>query len=112
MRRPSRSVPVALVEEPIPPDVELDLTRYELRRHGVVERLEKLPMELLILLAERRGWDVSPPPNLEPLGGSKAVLGAEAGRNAEVRGCRRAAPGDTVRTPGSQTGVGEGGARR
>jgi hypothetical protein len=36
-------------------DFELDLTRFELRRKGKVLKLEKLPMELLILLASRKG---------------------------------------------------------
>jgi hypothetical protein len=31
--------------QPVPPDLELDLARYELRRAGRVERLERLPME-------------------------------------------------------------------
>jgi DNA-binding winged helix-turn-helix (wHTH) protein len=34
---------------------ELDLNSYELRKSGRVIKLEKLPMELLILLAEKQG---------------------------------------------------------
>ena len=34
---------------------EMDLNSYELRKSGHVIKLEKLPMELLILLAEKRG---------------------------------------------------------
>jgi hypothetical protein len=36
-------------------EFELDLTSYELRRSGRVIKLEKLPMEMLILLAESPG---------------------------------------------------------
>lgn len=42
-------------QSPTPPEVELDLERYELRRRGRIKKLEKLPMELLILLAQRPG---------------------------------------------------------
>jgi DNA-binding winged helix-turn-helix (wHTH) protein len=38
---------------------ELDLTRYELRRYGHALKLEKIPMELLILLISRHGELVS-----------------------------------------------------
>ena len=44
-----------LPEAPDQPDnLELDLRRYELRRGSRVLKLEKNPMELLILLVERR----------------------------------------------------------
>ena len=43
-------------------DLELDLSRYELRRGKSMLRLEKIPMELLILLVEcvfrRCGWSI------------------------------------------------------
>lgn len=34
-------------------DIELDIERYELRRGGQRIRLERMPMELLILMASR-----------------------------------------------------------
>ena len=40
-------------------DFELDVERYQLRREGVQVRLERLPMDLLILLASRRGELIS-----------------------------------------------------
>lgn len=82
--------------EPIPPDVELDLARYELRRGGRVERLEKIPMELLILLAERRGQLVTRPEILERLWGKDVFVDADAAINTAVRKVRRA-PGDDPR---------------
>src|SRR5260221_11350706 len=81
--------PMASVEEPIPPEVELDLVRYELRRGGRVERLEKLPMELLTLLAERRGGAGPPAANPPRPWGEGGVGGGGAGVNtAGVEGGR------------------------
>jgi len=71
--------------EPIPPLFELDLARYELRRDGRVERLEKLPMELLILLAERRGQLVTRAEILERLWGRDVSLSTDAAINTAVR---------------------------
>ena len=36
-------------------DTELDVARYELRRNSNLLRLERLPMELLVLLVSRQG---------------------------------------------------------
>lgn len=40
--------------------LELDRRAYELRRSGRSLRLERIPMELLLLLVERRGVNWSP----------------------------------------------------
>jgi DNA-binding response OmpR family regulator len=40
-------------------DFELDLRAYELRRAGRVLKLERIPMEMLLLLMEERGQLVS-----------------------------------------------------
>ena len=40
-------------------DVELDRGAYELRRSGRVLKLERIPMEILLLLVKRRGQLVS-----------------------------------------------------
>ena len=107
MRRPERSIPVSSVE-PIPSDVELDLARYELRRRGRVERLEKLPMELLILLAERRGQLVSRAEILDRLWGKDVFVDGDAAINTAVRKVRRAL-GDDPDTPRFlETVVGKG----
>jgi TolB-like protein/DNA-binding winged helix-turn-helix (wHTH) protein/Flp pilus assembly protein TadD len=99
---------MASVEEPIPPEVELDLARYELRRGGRVERLEKLPMELLILLAERRGSLVSRAEIVERLWGKDVFVDADAAINTAVRKVRRAL-GDDPDTPRFlETVVGKG----
>jgi DNA-binding winged helix-turn-helix (wHTH) protein len=36
-------------------EFELNLAAYELRRKGKTVRLERLPMDLLVMLVERRG---------------------------------------------------------
>lgn len=95
-------------QQPIPPQVELDLARYELRRGGRVERLEKLPMELLILLVERRGRLVTRGEILERLWGNDVFVDADAAINTAVRKVRRAL-GDDPDTPEFlETVVGKG----
>src|SRR5438445_7526523 len=107
MRRPERSIPVSSVE-PIPSDVELDLARYELRRAGRVERLEKLPMELLILLAERRGQLVTRAEIVERLWGRDVFVDADAAINTAVRKVRRALGDDPELPQFLETVVGKG----
>src|SRR6185295_9716734 len=94
--------------EPIPPGFELDLARYELRRGGRVERLEKLPMELLILLSERRGQLVTRAEILERLWGREVSLSADAAINTAVRKVRRALGDDPDAPRFLETVVGKG----
>src|SRR6186713_191005 len=94
--------------EPIPPLFELDLARYELRRDGRVERLEKLPMELLILLAERRGQLVTRAEILERLWGRDVSLSTDAAINTAVRKVRRALGDDPDAPRFLETVVGKG----
>jgi len=47
-------------------DFELDLRAYELRRHGRVLKLERIPMELLLLLIKGRGQLVARDQNSQP----------------------------------------------
>jgi TolB-like protein/DNA-binding winged helix-turn-helix (wHTH) protein/lipopolysaccharide biosynthesis regulator YciM len=96
------------VEEPIPSEVELDLARYELRRGGRVERLEKLPMELLTLLAERRGQLVPRAEILERLWGKDVFVDADAAINTAVRKVRRALGDDPDAPRFLETVVGKG----
>src|SRR5258707_1793537 len=94
--------------EPIPPDVELDLARYELRRGGRGERLEKLPMELLIFLAERRGQLLTRAEIVERLWGRDVFVDADAAINTAVRKVRRALGDDPERPRFLETVVGKG----
>jgi DNA-binding winged helix-turn-helix (wHTH) protein len=91
-----------------PADVELDLARYELRRGGRVERLEKLPMELLILFVERRGQLVTRAEILERLWGRDVFVDADAAINTAVRKVRRALGDDPDNPRFLETVVGKG----
>lgn len=69
-------------------DTELDVGRYELRRNGDLLRLERLPMELLILLASREGELVTREEVIERLWGKGVYLDAEQGINTAIRKIR------------------------
>ena len=71
-------------------DFELDCARYELRRNGRVLKLERLPMELLILLAEKNGTVVSRQAIVERLWGKDIFLDSEHGTNTAIRKIRTA----------------------
>ena len=53
-------------------DIELDASRYSLRRSGRELKLERIPMELLLLLVERRGLLVTREEIIEKLWGIAA----------------------------------------
>src|SRR5690242_1826926 len=69
-------------------DTELDIGRYELRRGGRVLRLERLPMELLILLASNGGKLVTREEVIERLWGKGVYLDADQGINTAIRKIR------------------------
>jgi TolB-like protein/DNA-binding winged helix-turn-helix (wHTH) protein len=69
-------------------DTELDVARYELRRNGDLLRLERLPMELLILLASREGELVTREEVIDRLWGKGVYLDAEQGINTAIRKVR------------------------
>ena len=71
-------------------DFELDVTAYELRRLGRPVRIERIPMELLILLLERRGDLVSREEIVERLWGKETFVDAETGVNTAIRKVRQA----------------------
>ena len=79
-------------------DIELDLGRYELRRHGRRVKLEKKPMELLIFLVARRDQLVSRKDIVTKLWRSDLFIDTEPSINNVVRKIR-AALGDTSATP-------------
>lgn len=68
----------------------LDGTRFELRRQGQVVKLERIPMELLLLLAEREGAVVSRQEIVERLWGKDVFVDTEHGINTAVRKIRQA----------------------
>ncbi|MGH8639897.1 MAG: winged helix-turn-helix domain-containing protein, partial [Burkholderiales bacterium] len=60
-------------------DFELDLAAYELRRKGRAVRLERQPMDLLILLVERRRELVSRSEIIERLWGKDVLVDVDTG---------------------------------
>ena len=89
-------------------DLELDLSRYELRRGKSMLRLEKIPMELLILLVERRTQLVSREEIIEKLWGREVFLDTEQGINTAIRKIRQALRDDPEQAQYLQTVVGKG----
>jgi len=75
-------------------DFELDVGAYELRKDGRAVRLERQPMDLLILLVERRGELVSRSEIVDRLWGSDVFVDSENGINTAVRKIRQ-----TLRDP-------------
>ena len=66
-------------------DFVLDLATYELRRNGHRVRLERQPMDLLILLVARRGQLVSRTEIADALWGKDVFVDVENGVNTAVR---------------------------
>jgi DNA-binding winged helix-turn-helix (wHTH) protein len=75
-------------------EFELDLGRYELRRQGRPLKLEKIPMELLILLAEREGQLVTREEIIHRLWGDNVYVDTRQGINTAVRKLRLALKDD------------------
>ena len=91
-----------------PGEFELDLGRYELRRHGRRVKLEKKPMELLIFLLARREQLVSRQEIVDRLWRSDLFVDTEATINNVIRKIRTAF-GDSVAKPRFlETVVGKG----
>src|ERR1700722_9181425 len=104
MRKPEsmRRTKPAVVE------IDLDLGRYELRRHGRRIRLEKKPMELLILLASRRDLLVTREEIVAKLWRSALFIDTEPNINNIVRKIRTALGDNSERPRFLETVVGKG----
>ena len=89
-------------------DYVLDSRRFELRRGARTLKLEKIPMELLILLVERQGDLVSRDEIVEKLWGKDVFLEADRGINTAVSKLRQALRDDSERPQYIQTVVGKG----
>src|ERR1700735_5243516 len=76
-------------------DVELDPSRFELRRSGRALKLERIPMELLILLVEREGRVVTRQEIVDRLWGKDVFVDTEHGINTAVRKIRQALSDDS-----------------
>ena len=75
-------------------DFELDRSAYQLRRAGQVVRLERLPMELLLLLVERRGQLVTRREILSAVWGNEVVRDVDHSINTAVGKIRYALKDD------------------
>jgi TolB-like protein/DNA-binding winged helix-turn-helix (wHTH) protein len=89
-------------------DFELDPSRFELRRAGRVQRLERIPMELLILLAEKNGYVVTRQEIIERLWGKDVFVDTEHGINTAIHKIRQALRDDPERPRFVQTVTGRG----
>jgi DNA-binding winged helix-turn-helix (wHTH) protein len=89
-------------------DLELDLGSYQLRRNGSVIKLEKIPMELLILLASRNGQLVSREEIVEKLWGQDVFVDSAHGVNTAIRKIRNALQDDPEKPRFIETVVGKG----
>ena len=79
-------------------DFELDVAAYELRRNGRAVRLERHPMDLLLLLVERRSDLVSRAEIVELLWGKDVFVDVETGVHTAIRKIRQALR-DSPETP-------------
>ena len=86
----------------------LDCDRFELLRDGRPVKLEKIPMELLILLALKEGHLVSREAIIDHLWGKDTFLDTEHGINTAVRKIRLALRDDPDRPRFVQTVTGKG----
>src|SRR5215470_7059219 len=70
-------------------EFELDLQAYELRRSGQLLKLERIPMELLLLLIEQRGQLVTRDQIVEKVWGKDVFLDTDNSINAAIRKIRQ-----------------------
>jgi TolB-like protein/DNA-binding winged helix-turn-helix (wHTH) protein/Tfp pilus assembly protein PilF len=87
---------------------ELDSGRFELRRNGQPLRIERIPMELLILLASRHGQLVGRQEIVETLWEPNLHLDSEQGINTAIRKLRQILRDDSESPKFIQTVVGKG----
>ena len=71
-------------------DFELDAGAYELRRNGRPVRIERQPMDLLLLLVERRRQLVQRSEIIDRLWGKDVFVDVETGVHTAIRKIRRA----------------------
>jgi TolB-like protein/DNA-binding winged helix-turn-helix (wHTH) protein len=89
-------------------DFELDPSRFELRKNGRVLKLERIPMDLLILLAEKQGIVVTRQEIAQRLWGEDVFVDTEHGINTAIRKIRQALRDDPEQPRFVQTVTGKG----
>lgn len=89
-------------------EFSLDCDRYELLRFGRPVKLEKIPMDLLILLVTKDGRLVTRREIIERLWGTEVFVDTEHGINTAIRKIRQALKDDPDRPRFVQTVTGKG----
>lgn len=89
-------------------DFELDVRAYALRRSGRAIKLERIPMEVLLLLAERSGQLVTREQIAERIWGKDVFLDTDNSINAAIRKLRQALHDDPEKARIIQTVTGKG----
>jgi TolB-like protein/DNA-binding winged helix-turn-helix (wHTH) protein len=89
-------------------DFELDSARFELRRDGRAVKLERIPLELLILLAEKDGSVATRQEIIDRLWGKDVFVDTEHGINTAIRKIRQALKDDSDNPRFVQTVTGKG----
>jgi len=89
-------------------DFELDLRSYQVRRSGRTLRLERIPMEVLFLLVERRSQLVTREEIIEKLWGKNVFLDTDNAINTAIRKIRRVLEDDPEQPRFVQTVTGRG----
>src|SRR5271169_627318 len=89
-------------------DFELDLRAYDLRSGGIPLKLNPIPMELLLLLVERRGELVTRDQIVERIWGKGVFLDTDNSINGAVSKIRQVLRDDAERPRFVQTVTGKG----
>ncbi len=89
-------------------DFELDRRGYELRRSGVPVKMERIPMDLLLLLAENPGSLIPRKTVVERVWGEGRFLDEDGAINTAVRKLRRALGDDAEKPRFIETVTGKG----
>lgn len=89
-------------------DLELDLRAYQLRRDGHAVKLERIPMELLCLLAERHGQLVTREQIIQRIWGNDVFLDTDNSINTAIRKIRQALSDNPEKPQFIQTVSGKG----
>lgn len=105
---PGGNTGMSTTPERQPEDFELDIPRYELRLDGRSIRLERQPMELLMLLAERSGQLVTRDDIVARLWGDGVFVDADRGINKAIHKIRVAFRDDPESPRFVETVVGKG----
>jgi len=87
---------------------ELDPRAYELRRSGRPLKLERIPMEILLLLVERKGQLVTRDEIVERVWGREVFLDTDNSINGAIRKLRQALRDDPEKPRVIQTITGKG----